>query len=159
MAQVGPPPSLYDAPANVFVADFLGDSNLIPVKVRGTTGEWNAVEMADGRVLRVARHAGGPAAGDAAALLIRPEHIVVTRQNGSTPGDPMVGGTVADISYHGDSYRINVPVAGELIRANVPCASAAEFEPGQTVTLSWRAEAARLLPDDRASRVRGAGDA
>ena len=53
IAQVGTPRELYDAPANVFVADFLGDSNLIPVTVRDGNGGSILVEMQDGHTLEV----------------------------------------------------------------------------------------------------------
>ena len=38
MAQVGTPRVLYEAPANLFVADFLGDSNLLPATDRAVSG-------------------------------------------------------------------------------------------------------------------------
>jgi putative spermidine/putrescine transport system ATP-binding protein len=39
VAQIGTPRMLYEAPASLFVADFLGDSNLLPGKIlaRNTT--------------------------------------------------------------------------------------------------------------------------
>src|ERR1700681_3602915 len=38
IAQVGSPRALYESPANLFVADFLGDSNLLPGRIAGITG-------------------------------------------------------------------------------------------------------------------------
>ena len=148
IAQVGSPRELYDAPANVFVADFLGDSNLIPVKVRGGYGGSIQVEMQDGHTLEVAGHEGAPQTGAKAALLIRPEEILLTPVRGPEPGLQIMSGTVSDISYHGDSYRVIVADgSGGSLRATIPRASGLSFAPGQAVTLSWRADAARLLPD------------
>ncbi len=149
IAQVGSPRELYDAPASVFVADFLGDSNLIPVKVRDANGSSILVEMQGGRTLEVARHDGVPTAGAQAALLIRPEEIALTHMRRAAPDLQMLSGTVSDVSYHGDSYRVSVSHgSGGTLRATIPRATGLNFEPGQPVTLSWRAEAARLLPDE-----------
>ncbi|MCC6778414.1 MAG: ABC transporter ATP-binding protein [Hyphomicrobiales bacterium] len=149
IAQVGSPRELYDGPANVFVADFLGDSNLIPVKVRDARGAALVVEMQGGHTLEVARHDGAPAAGSQAALLIRPEEIALTCARGTTPDLQTLSGIVSDISYHGDSYRVSVSGGdGGTLRATIPRAAGLDFAPGQTVTLTWRADAARLLPDD-----------
>jgi len=149
IAQVGSPRELYDAPANVFVADFLGDSNLISVTVRDGKAGSILVETQDGHALEVARHEAAPQTGAKAALLIRPEEILLTPVRGPEPDRQILSGTISDISYHGDSYRVIVANgSGGNLRATIPRAAGLSFEPGQPVTLSWRADAARLLPDD-----------
>src|SRR5438132_492580 len=45
IAQVGAPRALYDAPANLFVADFLGDSNLLPGTIIQASGDECVVEL------------------------------------------------------------------------------------------------------------------
>jgi putative spermidine/putrescine transport system ATP-binding protein len=155
IAQVGSPRSLYDEPASVFVADFLGDSNLIPVKVREAADSSIAVEMDDGRILRVPNHEGIPPAGSKAALLVRPEDIVIAQQNDGA--STLISGAVLDVSYHGDCYRVNVATGGGIIRANTPRLAGIALEPGQTVTLSWRPEAARVLPHEPATDLPAAG--
>ena len=65
------------------------------------------------------------------------------------PDLQILSGTISDISYHGNSYRVIVAKGGGgNLRATIPRAAGLSFEPGQPVTLSWRADAARLLPDD-----------
>jgi putative spermidine/putrescine transport system ATP-binding protein len=155
IAQVGAPRALYDAPAGIFVADFLGDSNLLSVKVREATGSMIAAETPDGHVFRVRQHEGAPGAGARAALLIRPADVTITRGKGDGAGDQVLTGEIGDITYHGEGYRISVPTGGGIVRANIPREEGVGLEAGQTVTLSWHSNAARLLPDDGTSGVMG----
>jgi putative spermidine/putrescine transport system ATP-binding protein len=148
IAQVGTPRQLYDAPASVFVADFLGDSNLLAVDVRGAEGGMLVAAGNDGHLFRIARHDGAPLAGAKGALLIRPADVALVRDDAAGPADQMLSGTIADISYHGDQYRISVPAAGGTIRAHVSRTDGIGLAQGDPVTLAWRSDAARLLPDD-----------
>jgi multiple sugar transport system ATP-binding protein len=71
--QIGTPLDLYDAPANLFVAGFIGSPgmNLLPGRVEG-----GAFAGADG--VRLALPAGhGAAEGSAVTLGIRPEHLTL----------------------------------------------------------------------------------
>jgi ABC-type Fe3+/spermidine/putrescine transport system ATPase subunit len=148
IAQAGSPSDLYDAPASVFVADFLGDSNLVAVKVGAADGNLVDAETSDGHVFRVAKHSGMPPQGAKAALLVRPANIVISRNSALGASDRGVTGNIADISYHGDNYRIAVPVSSGLLRANVPRTEGIGLAPGHAVTLTWPMDAARLLPVD-----------
>src|SRR5215470_15123859 len=52
IAQVGSPRALYESPANLFVADFLGDSNLLPGRIVETAGGQAIIELGNGQVVR-----------------------------------------------------------------------------------------------------------
>ena len=78
VAQVGTPRVLYEAPANLFVADFLGDSNLLTATVAQVCGDEFAVEIGSGEKMRVTRGSSAAAPGSRAVVLIRPEDISVT---------------------------------------------------------------------------------
>src|SRR5436190_19942278 len=69
LQQVGPPLDVYRRPANQFVADFIGESNLLSGSVEITGGE---VVFSSGKGLRVSLAAGASAAG-AGHLVVRPE--------------------------------------------------------------------------------------
>jgi ABC-type Fe3+/spermidine/putrescine transport system ATPase subunit len=57
-------------------------------------------------------------------------------------------GTVAEIGYQGDSYRLSVTAAGAAIKVKLPPHQATAIQPGAEVRLSWDRDAARLLPAD-----------
>ncbi|NJR79411.1 ABC transporter ATP-binding protein [Sphingomonas corticis] len=75
IAQVGTPLEVYDHPANVFTAGFIGSPriNLLDARVVATDGAEALVELAGGA--RFAKPAGGLAAGDMLTVGLRPEHL------------------------------------------------------------------------------------
>ena len=93
IAQVGSPRELYERPANLFVAQFIGSPkmNVLPCQTRG-----GRFTLEGGR--------GGDFAGDHAAVKvgIRPEHIQIGAE-----GEGMMDGTVDVLEYLGaDTYLI-----------------------------------------------------
>jgi ABC-type Fe3+/spermidine/putrescine transport system ATPase subunit len=156
VSQVGTPRVLYEAPANLFVADFLGDSNLLTATIAHVSGGELAVELGNGEKIRVARGTSAAAPGSRAVVLIRPEDISVTNTDERTAGQDVVAGTIKDISYHGDTFKLDVALGADLLKVKVPRERGASMEPGQKVFLTWRPGVARLLPAaDRASDAAG----
>ena len=95
IAQIGTPRALYEAPANLFVADFLGDSNLLPAQNRELVrrrDQWRRSERR--RRCAHARGALAVSAGDRVVVLIRPEDMSVTHGAGSTRTRPSLAGIV-----------------------------------------------------------------
>jgi putative spermidine/putrescine transport system ATP-binding protein len=76
IAQAGTPNDLYFRPTSEFVADFLGDSNLIPVSVTAVSGGIVDARTEQGVTLR-ARALNQVAAGDRIKILIRPEAVCI----------------------------------------------------------------------------------
>jgi multiple sugar transport system ATP-binding protein len=82
--QVGTPLDLYNEPANLFVAGFIGSPrmNFLEAEVVGRRDDGLEVRLNDGTVLRVPRDAGGVAAGARLTLGVRPEHLVIADGSG-----------------------------------------------------------------------------
>jgi len=146
IAQVGPPRTLYDAPSNLFVADFLGDSNLLPGRIVAASDAGFLVEVADGARIKVARAAQSLSVGDRAVILIRPEDMSLDGGVTRSDGREALAGTIRDVSYHGDSYRLDIAVGAQTLKVRLARGSGGGVEAGQRVTVSWRSDAARLLP-------------
>ncbi|AHB71256.1 sn-glycerol-3-phosphate ABC transporter ATP-binding protein UgpC [Cronobacter malonaticus] len=77
--QVGTPLALYDTPANVFVAQFIGSPkmNLIPGKMLRVMEHACEVELENGLRLTLPVQAAAGQEGDAVQLGIRPEHVEI----------------------------------------------------------------------------------
>ncbi len=75
--QVGPPREVYVRPKNVFVADFVGESNLLKGRVAGLDAASGMIEvtLATGERLKVSAGTSGIAAGSSVAVVARPEAI------------------------------------------------------------------------------------
>ncbi len=98
--QIGTPTDIYNEPENAFVADFIGESNIV-----------DGVMLEDNKV-RFARHTfvcvdGGFARNEPVDVVIRPEDVdVVPVEKG------MCQGTVTSVTFKGDYYEIIVDVDG-----------------------------------------------
>ncbi len=78
VAQVGAPLDLYNAPANRFVAGFIGSPrmNFLEGKVARVASDGVSVDIAGVGEIKSATVANGVVPGDAVSLGIRPEHIM-----------------------------------------------------------------------------------
>ena len=98
--QIGTPTDIYNEPVNAFVADFIGESNIV-----------DGVMVEDYRV-KLAGHTfdcvdGGFAPNEAVDVVIRPEDVdVVPKEKG------MLQGLVTGVTFKGVHYEIIVDVKG-----------------------------------------------
>jgi putative spermidine/putrescine transport system ATP-binding protein len=146
VAQVGTPRALYEAPADLFVADFLGDSNLLAAKLVSAAGDEAIAEIGNGVQIRAARNGLAAKAGDRVTVLIRPEDMSVGTDAKHAGPQPALAGAVTDISYHGDTFQLGIAVGSDLLKVKVARDRGTAIEQGQTVALTWKPGAARILP-------------
>jgi spermidine/putrescine transport system ATP-binding protein len=139
--QAGTPREMYEEPATLFVADFLGVSNLIGASASGDTG--GCVLRVGERTVRAAAGATD-ARGDVKAM-IRPERITVEPQGAF--GDNRLPGMVERAVYIGSAHELHVRlVGGDLLKAMIPNdGSAFDYEDGTPVTLYLPPDAVRVL--------------
>jgi iron(III) transport system ATP-binding protein len=106
--QIGRPQDLYLRPGNVFVANFMGETNLMSGTVRGRHGSLVEVETAIGRV-KSAVAPQGAHEGQSVTISLRPETVRL----GETPGDcPNVfDGLVHDTLYLGEVAQHQVSIS------------------------------------------------
>ena len=146
VAQVGTPRVLYEAPASLFVADFLGDSNLLAAKVMRADGDEIVVEIGSGETIRATRGTRATPEGSRVVVLIRPEDMSVATTPERGDGHDALTGHVKDISYHGDTFKLDVAVGEEVLKVKVAREHGAGMERGRQVFLRWKSAAARVLP-------------
>jgi len=142
--QVGPPREVYEEPQTLFVADFLGVSNLLAAEAVGRDGNACTLRIGE-RTFRADRGATG-ARGQVKAM-IRPERIRV--EGYGAPGNNRLPGLVEQSVFLGGAYEIHVRVlGGDLLKvsvANDGVAPATAFEQGASVTLHLPADGLRVL--------------
>ncbi|MGE5115602.1 MAG: ABC transporter ATP-binding protein [Betaproteobacteria bacterium] len=102
--QIAPVEQMYEAPANRFVAGFIGDSTSLRGVVRVTDGDRCGIVLADGRVLTGLNVNAAPV-GAAVEACIRPERIVLHRSQPSGRGN-LLQARVAGLIYFGDHLRV-----------------------------------------------------
>jgi iron(III) transport system ATP-binding protein len=141
MEQYGDPREIYERPASRFVADFIGAANLIEGRIEGRdpSGLY-AVKAAAG-----ALRATSPtllAAGTGVTIVVRPEHVQLRVDNGSTSNGWR--GVVSAQAFLGDSVEHVIQVAGLELRARGSPALA--IPPGAEVSLSFADGSCLLIP-------------
>ena len=109
--QVGTPTQLYESPANLFVAGFLGapKMNFLQGTLRSAGGAFAEVELPSLGVVRVAADASRARAGDAVTIGIRPEHLRVGA-TGDIDTHDSIDARVDLVEYLGDHLLAHLSV-------------------------------------------------
>jgi spermidine/putrescine transport system ATP-binding protein len=131
--QLGTPQEVYDHPADLFVADFVGKTNRISVTVRD-----GALILADGRALPGTSKING-----AAIAALRPEAIHIAR------GGEGLSGTVSHRIFLGSfaEYSVAVPGLGDILVTTDRRADVELIEPGEDVRLTYDPAAVLVFPE------------
>ncbi len=144
IAQIGAPPDLYDRPASRYVADFIGETNLLPGVV-AESGDGIAVLRAGGATLRALSDAP-LAPGAEAWLTVRPEAIELTDSGVTREGWNRVAGTVREAVYAGSTLRVHLELeSGQRLVAHVTSSTGVAI--GAKVGLTWPVERGRCVGD------------
>jgi spermidine/putrescine transport system ATP-binding protein len=149
--QMGAPDELYENPRTTFVANFLGQSNLIEGTIRSRDGDLTSVDM-HGIAISVPK-ARTHAEGDQGWVGIRPEKVLIGDEGEAldAPGNTIPGGVVTDVSFVGVStqYLVRMPWGQEVQVFEQNTGRRRIFRHGDKVELSWRPEYAFLLDHDQ----------
>ena len=145
--QVATPAKIYEQPNSVYVADFIGDVNLIEGRV-GTVDGSAELDWAEGRGPLVGQAGSDLSKGDAAIFAIRPEKIAISTEEPEVQN--RVFGKILDIGYLGNlsTYHVELP-EGPVIKCEVGNRSRLDrrdFTWDDEVWLSWSDTAGLVLP-------------
>jgi putative spermidine/putrescine transport system ATP-binding protein len=140
--QLGTPEDIYERPANTFVADFIGASNLI----FGTVTADGRMESAEG-VLPLPGDCAVEA-GQHVALVIRPEKLLLCNSDAG-----ILSGRVEESIYAGAETRLLVRLARGTLTTVRRDAGLPPVAIGEHVFMSWDRNQARLLEGRLATAV------
>lgn len=145
--QMGAPNELYENPRTTFVANFLGQSNLIAGEIQGREGDRVLVKV-QGAIASVPGDRSHSDSGEG-WLGIRPEKVLIAEagQPIDAPGDVITGGYITDVSFVGVStqYSVKMPWGQELTVFEQNTGARGMLPVGTKVDVSWRPEFAFLL--------------
>jgi spermidine/putrescine transport system ATP-binding protein len=141
--QIGDPNSLYARPKSRFVANFVGETNLLPCTFMGIAGATAALDWA-GQPIRAALNGSAPQTGATVEVALRPEAVECTPE--PRPGsDNSLAGRLRERVFKGNHTVLTIEVgAGRTLRA---LAHPGELEhlSGEAVWVGWRADKAIVL--------------
>ncbi|WP_418779766.1 ABC transporter ATP-binding protein [Intestinimonas sp.] len=140
--QMGAPMEIYERPATRFVADFIGESNVLEGRVTGVKEGVLSVETPAGGVQCWGQGFG---VGDALCVAIRPEYLRISRE----PVDGFsLPATVKDFIYMGALIKTSLDLKnGQEVKLSRLEADSSLRE-GDAVHLWWEAEKAVAIHDD-----------
>jgi putrescine transport system ATP-binding protein len=148
LVQVSTPSEVYEQPNSRWVAEFIGEVNLIEGRVLDARAGATLVETAGAGTLR-AGPSSGVSAGDAVYLALRPEKVRIATGAPPAASENCVSGQVSNIGYLGDlsiyKIRLDTGVVMKAAVANVTRMVERPVGLDARVWLSWEPEAAVVL--------------
>jgi multiple sugar transport system ATP-binding protein len=128
--QIGAPQEIYDRPATMFVADFIGSPPMNFIRFAGALQRGDcSISLLDARIAVPEVHED--AIGGSLALGVRPEHVTLTD---NTP----IRGRVFGAEYLGTTQIVTVETEHGQIKARLPARLPVRL--GETVGLAFRSE-------------------
>lgn len=133
--QLGAPADLYERPVTTFVANFLGQSNLLAGTITGRDGDHLVIDV-EGTTVRVPQDRSASQTG-AVWFGVRPEKIAL-RTDGQPGAGNQLSGVVTDTSFTGVStqYLVKVPWGQEVMVVQQNDGTP-PLPPGEQVTMHW----------------------
>jgi len=147
LQQLGAPRDIYEYPRNMFVANFIGDTNLFEVSVNKITNGRAQCHIGGGQELTTDA-VDGVAVGSKVNLSVRPERMILSNQ--SSDGESLKG-TVTENIFIGTDITTLVDLDGgpkiTIRTSNTERGNKRLIEPGNPAFVTMEAGAARLLAD------------
>jgi putative spermidine/putrescine transport system ATP-binding protein len=144
--QIGTPIDIYTAPATAFVATFIGTvSRFHGVLADASAGK---VDCAGMQLAVPPSRDGAIQDGTAVVVYVRPESIRVRPAQQPERGQNNLQAVVREVTLLGPVIRLSLDHAGQVTFADINTAERSRFSRGDTVTLSFPAEACRVMLEE-----------
>ncbi|MBB3603680.1 spermidine/putrescine transport system ATP-binding protein [Mycolicibacterium sp. BK556] len=145
--QIGTPTDIYDRPATVFVAGFIGQANLWHGRQTGRTNRDYVEVDVLGTTLKAKPGDTTIEPGGQATLMVRPERVRVSMEQ-PTGDVATVAAKVVDLTFQGPVLRLSMAAADDSpILAHVgPEQNLPLLRPGDDVFVAWSPDASLVLP-------------
>lgn len=137
--QVGTPMELYEDPATPFVADFIGQANLIPGTLLDAEDGYARFQIGEAVLKSRMGRQNPPAKGEKALLVVRPENLGFSQDGGG------IAMRIVNRLFEGD--RINYEVVIPGLEQMKPFAMSVPFLPGTKLADADAAIYASFMPD------------
>jgi len=147
IVQVGTPRAIYEAPANAFVAGFVGAANLWAATVIERRGDLVRLALEGGPTLEALAGDATLAPGAKRTVCLRPEAVVLAPPD-AAPGINRLSGRVQAAVFRGEDVLYEVALDGALtLHATVPNAKGQRpFQRGEAVQATCDPTDLLLLP-------------
>lgn len=154
--QLGSAEELYERPQTLFVAGFLGESNVFS----GWLALGDGVPKVVGDGYSVLAPQCELAGGSQVGVVVRPERVAVHRLGDEpSPVRNILSGTIGEVVYLGASRKVEVVLDSSMrVTVREPIAGLPGVDVGERVAISWLPSDSCVLPDQRSGDI-GSGPA
>ena len=145
--QIGSPREIYNNPANHFVANFIGEANILDMTAIPTKGQYAKLKF-DKIDIGTVELPNQLNAEQVVSVMIRPEHIIISPS--SSKAKNAIKGKVKDISYLGTDTQAHIDLPNDieiLVRIQNNALEADSLAVGDDVNVTLPANAIRYLED------------
>ena len=141
--QKGPPQSLYHCPETAFVANFIGESNVVEGELRGD-GKSRQIVFGDAEInLTEGKQPTRP--NGPVKLSLRPEVLEVVPKE--EPSTQALSGVILQSAYMGPIIEYSIQTKAGVLFTRAP-AYAGQYQPKEEVFVRIRSEEIIIIPDD-----------
>jgi spermidine/putrescine transport system ATP-binding protein len=147
--QVGTPQDVYDRPANLFVADFIGSSNILHGTVVENVGVAVMVRLDAGGIAQAVRSTA-VSPGQRVAVTVRPDDMRLLDDDDRAQSHNRLSATLTKLSFLGTHRQVAVIAEDgrEIMIRQPPTAVGDLPEQGQPVSVGWSSERSTCFPLD-----------
>ena len=145
--QIGRPQDIYEAPANAFVAGFVGESNFLEGTIV-TDGATDKLRLASGSEIAITRRsAGAGVSGRRATVMIRPERFLDLANADAAAPVNRLACAVEETIYTGTDhrYRVRTQDGIELLLRLPSGARRRRYLPGEAIEVGFSAADAVVI--------------
>ena len=142
--QVGTARQIYETPTDLFVAEFIGQANIVQGEVVSTDAAFIEVRLSPTIAVKV-QHKGHVRSGQRVTIALRPEMIRLARQ--PQPGMNNLSCDIVRLNYLGSTLNAGVQVDGFPLTVILP-AEGQTYQEGEKALLCWPPSAGIIFPED-----------
>jgi putative spermidine/putrescine transport system ATP-binding protein len=145
LRQCASPQAVYETPASLFVAGFVGENNLLPGRALRIEHEIAEVRLHCG--VTVEAQAAGAIPGQPCIVAIRPERIAVAAISAEELGEGAIPATLIEAIYQGDHVRLRLNAGSPPTPITIkrPAGSPLALGVGRSGAVAWQAHHARAF--------------
>jgi spermidine/putrescine ABC transporter ATP-binding subunit len=142
--QIGSAEGIYDDPRTRFVADFVGQINLLDAVITGSDGDFLTAETL-GKPVRVPK--GESELSGKVSIAVRPEHLQLVDASSSDDALNVISGKLSGRTFAGNLTRLFIDVGAESPIVVEARPQDAPSEIGVSLNIGWEAENSRVLTE------------
>ncbi len=143
--QVDTPENIYKLPKNRFVAEFIGEINLIKGHLVNLESQFAKIKLLGGQIATV-EYTGKSIDRNNVLIALRPENIQLLNDSNGVVNK--IEATILSLIYLGDAIVLNIQTDyGEELKVKIPSIYSDSLSVGKKLTFGWSPQSATIIED------------